>query len=37
LLRGPEPEREFIPVGDLVQSSFLDEFTRAGIETKPIP
>ena len=37
LLRGPEPEREFVPVGDLVQSFFLDEFTMAGIETKPIP
>lgn len=30
-------KQEFVPVGDLVQSLFVDEFTRAGIETKPIP
>lgn len=29
--------REYVPVADLVQSLFVDEFTRAGIETRPIP
>jgi hypothetical protein len=28
--------REFVPVADLVQMLFVDEFTRAGIATKPI-
>jgi hypothetical protein len=28
--------QEFVPVADLVQTLFVDEFTRAGIEAKPI-
>ena len=28
--------REFVPVADLVQMLFVDEFTRAGVESKPI-
>jgi hypothetical protein len=28
--------REFVPVADLVQTLFVEEFTRAGIESKPI-
>jgi hypothetical protein len=28
--------REFVPVADLVQSLFVDEFARAGVESKPI-
>jgi hypothetical protein len=28
--------REYVPVADLVQTLFVDEFTRAGVETKPI-
>jgi len=29
--------REYVPVGDLVQALFVDEFGRAGVETKAIP
>jgi hypothetical protein len=29
--------KEYTPVADVVQSVFVDEFTRAGIETKTIP
>jgi hypothetical protein len=29
--------KEFVAVADLVQSLLVDEFTRAGIETKPLP
>src|SRR5215475_11020998 len=29
--------QEFVPVSDLIQMLFVDEFNRAGIETKPIP
>ena len=28
--------KEFVPVADLVQMLFIDEFTRAGVESKPI-
>jgi hypothetical protein len=30
-------KQEFVPVADLVQTLFVDEFVRAGIEAKPIP
>ena len=30
-------KQEFVPVSELIQTLFLDEFTRAGIEAKPIP
>jgi hypothetical protein len=29
--------REYVPVSDLVQALFVDEFVRAGLETKAIP
>lgn len=29
--------REHVPVADLVQGLFVEEFTRAGVEAKPIP
>jgi hypothetical protein len=29
--------QEFVPIADLVQTLFVEEFTRAGIESKPIP
>jgi hypothetical protein len=28
--------QEFVPVADLVQTLFVEEFTRAGVESKPI-
>jgi hypothetical protein len=30
-------KKDYVPVADLVQMLFIDEFTRAGIETKAIP
>lgn len=30
-------KQEFVPVADLIQTLFVDEFTRAGVEAKPIP
>ncbi len=30
-------KKDYVPVADLVQALFVDEFTRAGVETKPIP
>lgn len=30
-------KKDYVPVADLVQMLFVDEFARAGIETRPIP